>query len=127
MAQYKIPDPYDKIECPYDPSHMVDAKRFQRHLMKCGRQHPNAKVKTCPFNARHVVKVEEYSHHLMNCSDKATIQQDLTSHRITAVTAAGWDPRHVIFKQNACILQFELLGCCQQSERQNCNASPMRL
>ena len=35
MAQYRIPDPDELIECPYDRVHMVRAKRFQYHLMKC--------------------------------------------------------------------------------------------
>ena len=35
MAQYRIPDAEELLECPYDRVHMVRAKRFQYHLMKC--------------------------------------------------------------------------------------------
>ena len=35
MAQYVIPDPEDKLICPYDIVHVVRAKRFQYHLLKC--------------------------------------------------------------------------------------------
>ncbi|CAC5402741.1 unnamed protein product [Mytilus coruscus] len=34
MANY-IPDPEQLMECPYNKSHRVAAKRFQNHLMKC--------------------------------------------------------------------------------------------
>ena len=35
MSQYYVPDSEDYLECPYDKTHMVRAKRFQYHLMKC--------------------------------------------------------------------------------------------
>ena len=35
MSQYRIPDAEELLECPYDRVHMVRAKRFQYHLMKC--------------------------------------------------------------------------------------------
>ena len=43
-------DDYQDIKtCPYDPSHRVTAKRFLSHIMKCEKNHPNAKVVSLNF------------------------------------------------------------------------------
>lgn len=73
---------YDEIRtCPYDPSHRISAVRFTKHLIKCQKNHPNAKMSRCPFNASHVIPDEEYSTHCSICPDKGWIecQQDLAA------------------------------------------------
>ena len=52
MAQYHVPDPEDLLECPYDRVHMVRAKRFQYHLMRCRKVTPNA----LPYLSRSQIK-----------------------------------------------------------------------
>ena len=45
VAPETMSDDYQEIKtCPYDPSHRVHAKRFLRHLMKCQKNYPNAKM-----------------------------------------------------------------------------------
>ena len=43
----------DLLVCPYDKSHLIMRKRFQVHLVRCRRSHPNANKVTCPFNVTH--------------------------------------------------------------------------
>ncbi|XP_013390326.1 uncharacterized protein LOC106158771 [Lingula anatina] len=77
MAQYDVPDESDLMECPYDPVHMIRAKRFPYHLMKCRKNYAGKDMKTCPFNARHVVPGPELRYHISRCPDKAMLQQDV--------------------------------------------------
>ncbi|XP_041360971.1 uncharacterized protein LOC121377142 isoform X2 [Gigantopelta aegis] len=69
-------DPEELIECPYDTSHMIRAKRMPYHLMKC-RQNSTKELAVCPFNARHEVPKPELRHHMANCPDKAVLEKDL--------------------------------------------------
>ncbi|KAI8116391.1 Gametocyte-specific factor 1 like protein [Lucilia cuprina] len=49
----------DLLVCPYNESHLILRKRFQVHLIRCRRSHPNAPMIVCPFNVTHRVnKVE---------------------------------------------------------------------
>ena len=73
---YKVPDPDDEIECPYDPTHMIRAKRFPYHLIKCRKNHRVKDFVTCPFNARHEVPRPELRYHVAHCADKALIYRD---------------------------------------------------
>lgn len=77
MAQYKIDDPEQLKECPYDKVHMVAAKRMQYHLMKCRRNHPGAEFAVCPYNARHEVRKPELRYHMTNCPDKARLEPSI--------------------------------------------------
>lgn len=43
----------DLLQCPYNVSHIILRQRFQVHLVRCRRSHPNAEVVTCPFNITH--------------------------------------------------------------------------
>ena len=47
MAQYQVNDPEDYLECPYDKTHMVRAKRFPYHLMKCRKVRSKRELQTC--------------------------------------------------------------------------------
>lgn len=77
MAQYSIPDSDDLLECPYDKVHLVRAKRFQYHLMKCRNNYKGREYMTCPFNAKHEMPKPEYRHHIQHCPDKALIEPEL--------------------------------------------------
>jgi len=46
MAYYKIPDPEQLIQCPYDRTHMRAAKRMQYHLIKCRKVNINITLLT---------------------------------------------------------------------------------
>lgn len=77
MALYKVLDPEEKIECPYDRTHMIARKRMQYHIMDCRKNFPNLEMSQCPFNATHMVKAPELRYHIANCRDKALIEQDI--------------------------------------------------
>ncbi|XP_069106338.1 uncharacterized protein [Argopecten irradians] len=77
MAQYKVYDPEEMVECPYDKVHMIAAKRMQYHLMKCRRNHPGADFAVCPYNARHEVRKPELRYHMANCPDKARLEPSI--------------------------------------------------
>lgn len=78
MAQYRVPDPEELIECPYDRVHMVRAKRFQYHLVKCRKNYTGTEFMKCPFNAKHHVPKPEFRHHIANCPDKAIMEPELS-------------------------------------------------
>lgn len=77
MAQYRIHDPEELLECPYDRVHMVRAKRFQYHLIKCRKNYTGTEYEKCPFNAKHQMPRPEFRHHLANCPDKAMVEPEL--------------------------------------------------
>ncbi|XP_045180475.2 uncharacterized protein LOC123539780 [Mercenaria mercenaria] len=78
MAQYRIHDPEELLECPYDRVHMVRAKRFQYHLIKCRKNYTGTEFEKCPFNAKHQMPKPEFRHHLANCPDKAMVEPELS-------------------------------------------------
>jgi len=83
VAPETMADDYQEIKtCPYDPSHRVHAKRFLRHLMKCQKNHPNAKMTKCPFNATHIIPDENYTAHLAICPDKAWIEVQMQTNPV---------------------------------------------
>lgn len=44
--------------CPYNDSHLIRISKFQRHLIKCEKQHPHIILDVCPYNASHRIKPE---------------------------------------------------------------------
>lgn len=51
---------YDElVECPYNRAHQILSSRFELHLVKCRKQHPNAEKATCLFNATHIINKAE--------------------------------------------------------------------
>ena len=77
MSQYTTRGPEDLVQCPYDRVHMVRAKRFPYHLMKCRKNYAGREYQTCPFNARHEMPKPELRYHMANCPDQAMVQQDI--------------------------------------------------
>uniref|UniRef100_A0A182N333 CHHC U11-48K-type domain-containing protein n=1 Tax=Anopheles dirus TaxID=7168 RepID=A0A182N333_9DIPT len=73
MATYDIPNYGTVIACPYDKAHQIPAERMQKHLIKCRRQYPNAKIVTCTFNTTHHVPEQELGMHLRQCPDRADL------------------------------------------------------
>ncbi|NXQ37700.1 GTSF1 factor, partial [Catharus fuscescens] len=74
-------DPERLIQCPLVKHHLIRARRFPYHLVKCKESNPEIakKLATCPFNARHLVPHSNLSDHIMKCSDKAFVEQDVVS------------------------------------------------
>ena len=56
-------------DCPYDPNHKVSESRFQVHLVKCRRSHPDTDKVVCSWNSCHVVPEIELEEHERNCLD----------------------------------------------------------
>lgn len=78
MSRDGIPDPDDKILCPFD-NQLVPAKRMQYHLMKCKKNYPHVKYFICPFNACHIhLSKRELRDHISSCPQKAMIEPILT-------------------------------------------------
>ncbi|XP_041362163.1 uncharacterized protein LOC121378127 isoform X2 [Gigantopelta aegis] len=78
MSEYSvISDPEALIECPYDKVHMIRAKRFPYHLLKCKKNYVGSEFSVCPFNARHEMPKPELRYHMANCPDRARLEKDL--------------------------------------------------
>ncbi|KAL3892442.1 hypothetical protein ACJMK2_004648 [Sinanodonta woodiana] len=77
MAQYRVPDAEEYMECPYERTHMIRVKRFPYHLMKCRYNYTGSDFASCPFNAKHEMPRPELRYHLGVCPDRATIEIDL--------------------------------------------------
>ncbi|KAJ6646123.1 Gametocyte-specific factor 1 like [Pseudolycoriella hygida] len=72
---------YEKtVKCPYNPSHLILLDRFQTHLVKCARNHPDIVLKKCPFNSCHLLRESEFEAHVLHCEDRASF--DLYKYRI---------------------------------------------
>lgn len=76
MAQYRIYDRTEDLNCPYCGC-IVMAQRFQYHLIKCRKNYKGPVFKICPFNATHHMPKPELRHHLAICPDKVMLEQEL--------------------------------------------------
>ena len=47
-------------------------KKFQQHLLKCRKNHPDKDFVSCPFNAKHVMLRSEIRHHVSRCPDRVS-------------------------------------------------------
>ncbi|NXU20508.1 GTSF1 factor, partial [Pardalotus punctatus] len=74
-------DPERLIQCPLVKHHLIRARRFPYHLVKCKESNPDIakKLATCPFNARHLVPWADLSKHIIKCRDKAIMERDAAS------------------------------------------------
>ena len=70
-------DPNERIVCPYDPVHVISAMRYQMHIVKCRKNHPDKDFIACPFNAKHIFLRPELRSHLARCPDKQTLDADV--------------------------------------------------
>uniref|UniRef100_A0A8C5U7E8 Gametocyte specific factor 1 n=1 Tax=Malurus cyaneus samueli TaxID=2593467 RepID=A0A8C5U7E8_9PASS len=113
-------DPERLIQCPLVKHHMIRARRFPYHLVKCKESNPEIakKLATCPFNARHLVPRADLSDHIMKCKDKAFMEQD--GGEETPVLLGVWlplkprdalqlEPKHLIYLRTAGHCVFSLL------------------
>ncbi|EDO37175.1 predicted protein [Nematostella vectensis] len=78
----------EMLVCPYDPVHIISAKRFQYHILKCRKNHPDKDFVTCPFNAKHIMLRPDLRHHIARCPDRAEI--DKYSHRASEKDSEGF-------------------------------------
>ncbi|XP_035909283.1 gametocyte-specific factor 1 homolog [Anopheles stephensi] len=62
------------IICPYNKAHVIPAARIQRHLFKCRRQNPKAKIAVCRFNTSHHIPEAELKAHERNCPDRVLVE-----------------------------------------------------
>jgi len=70
-------DPHALLVCPYDEVHVVSVLRFQRHLLKCRKNHPDKDLVKCPYNATHILLRDKLRSHLSVCPDKRAIDPDI--------------------------------------------------
>ncbi|XP_071141942.1 gametocyte-specific factor 1-like [Mytilus edulis] len=72
MAFRRTSDPDEIVVCPFDKSHIMKARSFQTHLIKCRRiqKYPEAEFETCQFNATHVMRQSDIEDHMAICHDK---------------------------------------------------------
>ncbi|XP_064652946.1 uncharacterized protein LOC135503332 isoform X2 [Lineus longissimus] len=103
MPNYRTIDPEDEVECPYDKSHMIRAKRFPYHLMKCRKNYVGIDFAVCPFNARHEMPRPELPYHTANCPDKHLIEQDIMFEARKNRSDSG-----VYFKGNTNVPSYDL-------------------
>ncbi|XP_077517195.1 uncharacterized protein LOC144128018 [Amblyomma americanum] len=67
------------VTCPFNPAHQVKNGRFQIHIMKCEKAHPEMDMKHCPFSAEHVVHASDLMHHIFTCPLRTTVGRFLTA------------------------------------------------
>lgn len=79
MAQYKIHDPDEMINCPLDKAHVLQAKRMQYHIMDCRKNFKADELATCPLNARHVMLKKDYREHMDSCPDRAVVESMISN------------------------------------------------
>ncbi|XP_011198861.1 gametocyte-specific factor 1 homolog [Bactrocera dorsalis] len=64
----------DILTCPYNLSHQILRCRFQVHLVRCRKSHPDAKKVVCPFNVTHRVNEQELDWHVSTCSNRQSFE-----------------------------------------------------
>ena len=79
----KFHDPETRRECPDDSCHVIDAYRYQRHILRCRKQHPQkaAEFRQCKYNAMHFFHKNTISEHEEECVDKERIERRRTDLR----------------------------------------------
>jgi len=70
-------DPNGSLVCPFDPLHIISVKRYQYHIIKCRKNHPNKDFVPCPFNAKHVVLRPELKTHIAHCPNRVVLEHDI--------------------------------------------------
>ncbi|XP_078722727.1 gametocyte-specific factor 1-like isoform X2 [Lampetra fluviatilis] len=85
-------DPDALFRCPYDPSHIICAKRYTYHVAKCSLTNKKVaqNMRTCPFNARHRILKSNMAEHLAQCPDRRTVgQTEVTQGAVRAERGDG--------------------------------------
>nr|XP_040232942.2 gametocyte-specific factor 1 homolog [Anopheles coluzzii] len=74
MDTMEVPNYGTVVVCPYNNAHQILAERLQKHLVKCRRQYPNAKITACPFNNAHHIPEQELKLHTKTCPDRGQME-----------------------------------------------------
>jgi hypothetical protein len=61
-----LPDDDTRL-CPYNKSHEILVTRWDIHLIKCRKQHPNSGIVICKFVSSHHIPKEEIESHERDC------------------------------------------------------------
>ena len=71
MATFKSEYQPKFMVCPYEKHHLILSHKFQRHLVKCEKNHKLEinKFFTCPFDASHKLTQAVYYDHIIGCFD----------------------------------------------------------
>ncbi|ESO86023.1 hypothetical protein LOTGIDRAFT_167528 [Lottia gigantea] len=77
MSCHLILEAEELLECPYDKTHMIRAKRMQYHLIKCRQNHLTREFATCPFNATHEMPTPELRYHMANCPFRDMVEKQI--------------------------------------------------
>ncbi|XP_039959018.1 gametocyte-specific factor 1 homolog [Bactrocera tryoni] len=70
----RVGEEVDILTCPYNLSHQILRCRFQVHLVRCRKSHPDAKKVVCPFNVTHRVNEQELDWHVSTCSNRQSFE-----------------------------------------------------
>jgi len=71
--------PTDKTRiCPYNKAHEILVERWDGHLIKCRKQHPNSGIVICKFVWSHHIPKEEIAHHERECGKNQLNQGNKT-------------------------------------------------
>uniref|UniRef100_A0A182KB59 CHHC U11-48K-type domain-containing protein n=1 Tax=Anopheles christyi TaxID=43041 RepID=A0A182KB59_9DIPT len=89
----EVPNFGTVVVCPYNSAHQIIAERMQKHLVKCRRQYPNAKMAACPFNNAHHVPEQELNLHTKNCPNR----DEMESFKYAIATNAAPLPQKGIY------------------------------
>lgn len=90
MAHHLFIDSDPLRICPYDMTHRVCSSRFQYHLLKCRKNHPDAPIKICPFNATHHIPLDEYTAHIVNCPNAEVMEKRKFPDRLEDLPLHGY-------------------------------------
>ncbi|XP_057375897.2 gametocyte-specific factor 1-like, partial [Daphnia carinata] len=61
----------NRVTCPFDPAHVVEARKLQAHLIKCKRNLPtNHDFVQCDFWHLHYVRKSQLDSHVANCEHR---------------------------------------------------------
>lgn len=71
---YKLGGSDEYVTCPFNKAHEVQRIRYQAHILKCRKQHPNIKLVACFYNFKHLLKAEDMPKHLAECADKQRLE-----------------------------------------------------
>lgn len=61
----------ERVNCPFNPVHVIERRRLQAHIIKCRRNlPPNHGFVECPFWYNHYVQSYELEEHMLHCEHR---------------------------------------------------------
>ncbi|CAG0915624.1 unnamed protein product [Notodromas monacha] len=111
--------PEKTLECPYNPAHQIRSDVFQRHLIKCAKNHPGVELETCPLNLLHRIKKGYMAEHMQICPDRTQLErhvmeslgiytEDIMAHLLAVVVAAFLISAVISPAQSVAVMSIDL-------------------